>query len=50
MATVTFQVQVVSGVLPPTGGGAGLVPLAIAALLAGLALIVVTRRRKLSLP
>ena len=45
-ATATFQVQVVSGVLPPTGGGGiGIVPLAVAALLAGLALVVVTRRR-----
>jgi len=48
-ATSTFQVQVASGVLPPTGGGAGLVPMATAALLAGLALLVMTRRRRLSM-
>ena len=49
-ATATFQVQVVSGVLPPTGGGGiGIVPIAVGALLAGLALVVVTRRRRLSL-
>jgi hypothetical protein len=47
-ATATFLVEAISGVLPPTGGGAGLVPLATAALFAGLALLVITRRRRLS--
>jgi hypothetical protein len=46
-ATATFQVQVVSGVLPPTGGGGmELMPLATVALLAGLALLALTPRRR----
>ncbi len=45
-STVSFAVTVVSGALPPTGGGGGPAPIALASLLAGLALVAGSRRRR----